>query len=84
MFTLLHWYDMWQPLFITGLLDSYSVRSQTPSRVSFVLVYSQHLNYPSTGKLSLLSQSYIVPFFSEGLAKGLARWEPLELYSLSL
>ena len=45
-----------------------------------VLVYREHLSCPSMDKLSLLSQSYVVPFFIEGLAKGLARQEPLLLF----
>ena len=40
---------------------------------------SRTLALPLNGKLSLLSQSHIVLlfYFTEGLADGLARWEPL-------
>ena len=69
---------MWRPLFGTELLDSYSVWSQTPSIVFVMIAYKDHLSGLSKGKLSLLSQSYLVPFYSKrALQMYLHRWEPL-------
>src|SRR5258708_9627785 len=73
---------MWRPLFGTELLDSYSVRSQTPSIVPVTIAYKDCLNCLCMGKLSLLSQSYVVPFYSKrALQMYLHRQKPLLVYT---
>src|SRR5260221_6705287 len=76
---------MWGPLLSTRLLDSYSVWSQTTSIVFVMIVYKDRLIGPSKGKLSLLSQSHLVPFYSKrALQTYLLRREPLFLHTNGL
>ena len=82
MFTVLYWYNVWRPLFISGLLDSYLVQSQTPSKVSPVLVYKGYLSCPIwASRVSCLNS---ILFLSTH--RGSCRWDlqGRNLYPISM